>query len=333
MLFRSERIEPKVLRTFGRMASPRATDVRIEYEGADVRQAPSRCRPIFDGDAVEVYARCEGRRPRRVRLSCTLPNGPRSWELPLMPAPEGGAVAIMWAREMIQELESSEPRRSDDKRLAAISKQFGVLCRSTMFVAVEHRSIEERTQGMPEQRRVPVALAAGWGGIRSTLVLYAQAARAYSCGSPGIAKMPRPCMVEYSLRGVRRRTISRARALSEQDAAFFECQEVLATQQADGRLGCKALKRRHNRDHAQALRAALEATLKASGLPERMIREAGPAWTAVGLLTLRTRWPDQRAMWRAAWDKAVDYLATEAGAPREAILRWLDAAEAALTAA
>jgi len=46
-----------------------------------------------------------------------------------------------------------------------ISKDFGLLCSLTSFVAVEHRSEAERKEGRPALRRVPVKLAAGWGGV------------------------------------------------------------------------------------------------------------------------------------------------------------------------
>ena len=43
-----EQIEDKVLRTFSRMASPRVTDVRIDWDGADVDCAPyvNVCQPV-----------------------------------------------------------------------------------------------------------------------------------------------------------------------------------------------------------------------------------------------------------------------------------------------
>jgi hypothetical protein len=58
----------------------------------------------------------------------------------------------------------AEPGRERDM-LIALSKQFGLLSSLTTFVAVEHRSPMERDSGQPELRRVPVKLAAGWGGV------------------------------------------------------------------------------------------------------------------------------------------------------------------------
>jgi hypothetical protein len=49
--------------------------------------------------------------------------------------------------------------------LINLSKEFGLLCSLTTFIAIEHRSLEERNEGRPALRRVPVQLAEGWGGV------------------------------------------------------------------------------------------------------------------------------------------------------------------------
>jgi hypothetical protein len=48
--------------------------------------------------------------------------------------------------------------------LVSLSKQFGLVCSLTSFIAIEHRSLEERNEGKPALRRIPTQLAAGWGG-------------------------------------------------------------------------------------------------------------------------------------------------------------------------
>ena len=84
----------------------------------------------------------------------------------------------MWARRTIQSLEEvngiagsrSRPAgggpRSGDM-LINLSKEFGLLSSLTTFIAIEHRTVEERNEGRPALRRVPVQLAKGWGGVQA----------------------------------------------------------------------------------------------------------------------------------------------------------------------
>ncbi|HEX8521817.1 MAG TPA: hypothetical protein VF669_06135, partial [Tepidisphaeraceae bacterium] len=196
-----ERIEEKVLRTFARLASPVMSDVRVDWGNADV-QTLAELPPVFDGDAVVVIGRCGGKLPERVRLCGELSSGKCEWvagsrillrgeEPSPCPLPEyrergsagrgaqaQGMLATLWARRVIRSLEEvnglargayrKEKSREADE-VVRISKQFNVVSALTTFVAVEHRSVEERTNGMPEMRRVPIMLTQGWGGTRASV--------------------------------------------------------------------------------------------------------------------------------------------------------------------
>ncbi|MDQ3440357.1 MAG: Flp pilus assembly complex ATPase component TadA, partial [Planctomycetota bacterium] len=169
-----ERIEDKVLRTFGRLASPQVTDVELDFNGADVQTLAS-IPPVFDGDALAVYGRVLGRLPSEVTLRCNSRTGPKSWTLPVPDMRhDGGAIALMFARRAIQSFEDvnavrrpvyQETPTRDEAKLIALSKEFGLLCSLTTFVAIEHRTPAERNEGRPALRRVPVLLAEGWGGV------------------------------------------------------------------------------------------------------------------------------------------------------------------------
>lgn len=168
-----ERIDDKVLRTFGRIASPKVTDVSIDWDGCDV-QTLAELPPIFDGDVLAVFGRAPARVPRHVTLHCNTPTGPRSWSVEVPPAREDdGTIAAMWARRAIQSLEEVNgsargrlkrgARTREAEMLINLSKQFGLLCSLTTFVAIQHRSPAERNAGRPVLRRVPILLAEGWG--------------------------------------------------------------------------------------------------------------------------------------------------------------------------
>jgi hypothetical protein len=202
----NERIDDKVLRTFGRIASPMVSDVEIDWGGADV-QTLAEIPPIFDGDAVAVYARTLGSPPREVTLRCKLSRGGEAkWTLPVGYAipDDAGIVSTMWARRAFQSFEEvNGVRRTsarlreqnrDRDRLIALSKQFNLVCSLTSFIAVEHRSLEERNDGAPAVRRVPVMLAAGWGDIpRAAKLADASAMRCMYSVSPSASRSRSIC--------------------------------------------------------------------------------------------------------------------------------------------
>jgi Ca-activated chloride channel family protein len=170
-----ERIEDKVLRTFARIASPQISDVEIDFGNSEV-QTLSSIPPIFDGDALAIYGRVIGRLPENVALRGTTRLGPKEWSLNVpSPHDDGGAIALMFARRAIQSYEDVNAIRrpvmhihqptNDEQKLIDLSKEFGLLCSLTTFVAIEHRSLEERNDGKPSLRRVPVMLAQGWGNV------------------------------------------------------------------------------------------------------------------------------------------------------------------------
>src|SRR5207302_9097281 len=63
----NERIEDKVLRTFGRIASPMISQIEIDFGGADV-QTLAETPPVFDGDVLTVFGRVQGSAPKSVKL-------------------------------------------------------------------------------------------------------------------------------------------------------------------------------------------------------------------------------------------------------------------------
>jgi Ca-activated chloride channel homolog len=170
-----ERIDDKVLRTFGRLASPPVTDVTIDWDGCDV-QTLAELPPVFDGDVLAVFGRAPARVPERVTLRCDTPTGLTSWSVDVPAARDDeGTIATMWARRTIQSLEEvngstrtrvrAGERTREAEMLIHLSKQFGLLCSLTTFIAIEHRSPNERNEGRPALRRVPVMVAAGWGNV------------------------------------------------------------------------------------------------------------------------------------------------------------------------
>lgn len=330
-----ERIEEKVLRTFGRMASPVFSDVAIDWGDARVRQAPPVLPPVFDGDPLTVFARFRGEAPEEVTLTCVSPAGPQRWPVRVTEAPgDGGVIATLWARAMIRHLEESSepvatysgarrPRRGQERRdiraLARLSKQFGLLCRHTSFVAVEHRSPAERNDGRPALRRIPVQLAKGWHGVESLLYASPQfgladsgvaedSAYVSACASPGA-----------TVRG-KRRSGPHFRARSPKPAADAGVPPpppvdplliLLGTQSADGWFGpgtgvmdaldAVAGDPDDRRDELRVGAAKLAADVPVDD-EEHVVDTLFTLWL------LRTGFPERRRVWRRAAEKAMRWL-------------------------
>ena len=181
-IYPGERIEPKVVRMFGRLMSTALADVQVSWGGLDAKQMPSAVPPVFAGGRLLLYAFVKelstGLAPATIKLTATSPSGPVSFDVPLDPsrAVEGRTVATLAARARIRELEESAEwtgargsRQRERKTTSAsrevieLSIRYGLMSRETSFVAVEVR--EAPVLGDMQLRRIPIALTAGWGGL------------------------------------------------------------------------------------------------------------------------------------------------------------------------
>jgi hypothetical protein len=178
-----ERIEPKVMRLLARLLSPALTDVRVDWDGAELTQAPLALPPIFSGSRLLVYALATHGRPTNARLTASGPSGPISFTLPVadLTAVQGRTIGTLAARARIRELEEGNEwiasRGSQQKErkvtggtreILALSLRYGLISREASFVAIERR--DRPVPGDVKLRRVPIALTAGWGGLRSSPV-------------------------------------------------------------------------------------------------------------------------------------------------------------------
>ncbi len=178
MIAPGERIEPKVLRQFGRVRSPALHDVKVDWGGLEVEQAPRVVPPVFKGEPLTVWAKVRGGTAAEGgRATVTLRAGSQSWSVPidLERATSGGPVPQLWGRAAIRDIESDSgrhgssqqrPGKEDRKqsRLVELGKALGLVSSATSYVAVEVRSEADKTSDAAVLRRVPIALTHGWGG-------------------------------------------------------------------------------------------------------------------------------------------------------------------------
>lgn len=184
-IYPGERIEPKVVRQVGRLLSPALANVRVDWGGLDVTQAPSATPPVFAGGRTIVYGflRRPLEAPAVARLSANASSGPVSFEVSLEPegSRSGNVVATLAARARIRELEESPEwvhargSRQRDRKVPGTTREiidlairYGLVSRETSYIAIERR--ETPVTGDVQLRRIPIALTTGWGGAhRGTL--------------------------------------------------------------------------------------------------------------------------------------------------------------------
>jgi Ca-activated chloride channel family protein len=173
-----ERIESKVLRLVTRVLSPAMTDVRVEWRGLDVTQAPATAPAVFSGSRTVIYGFVKHDGRGVVRLSGKGPHGSLSFDVPVdtSTAAAGSVIGTLAARARIRELEESPewtlPRASRQARprpsnavteIIELAKRYGLVSRETSYVAIEER--EDAAPADAQLRRIPIALTNGWGGM------------------------------------------------------------------------------------------------------------------------------------------------------------------------
>jgi len=174
-----ERIEPKILRLFKRVVSPKIEDLQILHD-TKMEQAPS-LPVLFSDEGVSIMARIteSHQELETVTITGRIGDEMKEWKLKIEKV-AGNDIPIpqLWAREKIRDLEEGVAGVSEGgsrqiarktgqvgKRIIDVSKDFSLLSRETSFVAVETRSAADKTVGGSVLRRVPVMLTEGWGGI------------------------------------------------------------------------------------------------------------------------------------------------------------------------
>src|SRR6266566_8473067 len=178
-IYPGERVEPKVLRMFGRVRTPAFKHVHIDWGSLEVEQAPAVCPPVFGGDSLTVFGRLKGSTTDKVILHADA----HMWEVPItLEQPEtGGPIPTLWARHRIRDLEgrhgaplrgSTQAHRKADRSIAQLvelGQRYGLLSSATSYVAVEERSATDKTTTQAVLRKVPIAITQGWHGRGSVL--------------------------------------------------------------------------------------------------------------------------------------------------------------------
>jgi hypothetical protein len=176
-----ERADEKVLRQLGRALAAALTEVRVDWGGLSVEQAPYVVPPVFADGRLVVLGRVDELRPADVTLRASSAQGEVAFPGPVdaSAVPSGSFVSTLWARRAIRDLEEGcsrlhGPRGSRQERasvgledrvkaeIVRLGTTYGLMSRHTSFVAVEERKTP--VAGEVQLRKIPVAISTGWHG-------------------------------------------------------------------------------------------------------------------------------------------------------------------------
>jgi Ca-activated chloride channel homolog len=174
-----ERIEPKVLRLFQKVLAGRIGNLKIDF-GSDIDQAPA-CPVAFMRQATSIFAKIKKRDFDGNSVTVTQYGRQgdvlRKWDIYLEEVnDETMSLSKLWAREKIRDLEeggglpegSRQRQRLDDKKQKAIidiSRQYGIISRSTSFIGIEKSGDTEKRTADMVLRVVPTCVTKGWHGM------------------------------------------------------------------------------------------------------------------------------------------------------------------------
>jgi Ca-activated chloride channel family protein len=160
-----EGMADRVVRHFWRMRAPRAKRVAVHWPDGAANIGPSRIGAVFEGDTVVACAsfdrlrasgsavlEVETDKGEIVRQELALPTAPSS------SSPAGvSTVARVAAATRLREL--------DPEAGLATALRYQLVSPWTNWLVFAERPDDEKAQDLPELRKVPQTLAAGWGGV------------------------------------------------------------------------------------------------------------------------------------------------------------------------
>ncbi len=186
-IYPGERIEPKVLRIFGKALKHNLRNSSILWGEEFPEQAPANP-VIFFNTPTTVFARFDARdfNCDKVRIKGMYNGQEKVFEFNVEDMDrEGLPIPALWARERIRDIEETGglpeaqrgSRQKERKAAAAndkvieLSKRYGIISRITSYVVVEEREGKDKTTGRVLLRKVPTMITTGWHGIGSVKYL------------------------------------------------------------------------------------------------------------------------------------------------------------------
>lgn len=210
----NENMTEKIVRHFHRLYRTRATAAEIAWSTSPVITAPAALGQVFDGDTVRAFAwhaeRPEGTASLALRQTdgSTLHQTVRleSDQLPPNSSEAPSTLARLARYSRLQDLSVAEATQ--------MALRYQLITPFTNFLIIHQRAEDSKSTDLPQLRKVPQMLAAGWGGTGSVVdrstVMYS---------ATHSARIIHESSAQYSPAGVADTEIFFSRGLSPEELA------------------------------------------------------------------------------------------------------------------
>ena len=165
-LRQDEEAEPAIAAFYERIRNPLLTDIGVEWEGVEVVDVyPDPVPDLFAGQPIVLVGRYEQPGEGVVRVTGRIRGRSHVQEIPVVfpeIQEEHDALASLWARTVIEDLESRQYKHQIEaiaEEITLIALKYRLMSRYTSFVAVEERVVNE--DGAPKTVRVPLETPEG----------------------------------------------------------------------------------------------------------------------------------------------------------------------------
>jgi Ca-activated chloride channel family protein len=163
-----DRLDEAMRHIHRRIGRPAVTDLRLAADGLSVDMAtvaPAVLPDLYPGAPVVITGRYQGASSGSITVSGRASDAP--WQMSAVASSsEHRGLPAVWARAHVRDLEdryvtaSFADHDALERRIVAVSLEFGVLCRFTAFVAVDDRVVN--AGGAVHRVTQPVELPQGW---------------------------------------------------------------------------------------------------------------------------------------------------------------------------
>ena len=162
----NEKPDEAVNQFYERVRNPVWTNLRVDWAGLDVEELyPARIRDLFAGQPMFVLGRYS--RPGEATVTIHGQIAGKEVSHPIVvnlsdAASENGALAPLWARSRIRDLETEEYGGSNkdvENAITELALKYRLMSKYTSFVAVEEKVVNEG--GKPRTIQVPVEMPEG----------------------------------------------------------------------------------------------------------------------------------------------------------------------------
>jgi Ca-activated chloride channel family protein len=181
----NEGMADRVVRHFERMRAPRAKRAEIRWPEGATDMHPARLGSVFEGDTVTASARFE-RLPARGEIVLEIEFADGSVGRQTLPLPDiDQQLDNSGISTVARVAAAARTEAQDDAAALATALRYQLVGPFTDCLVVAERAEDEKSVGLPQLRKVPQTMAAGWGGLGTASMLAMPAiARVMSTTAP-----------------------------------------------------------------------------------------------------------------------------------------------------